>query len=235
MQTSPSPTLYSLIQATFCVIVVVSNVISAKLFEVPFFDNLLLPAGLLTYPLTFLLSDLTTELYGAKQAKHMVYTALGLTILCYFVIQLSIFLPTQDLEQQKAFQMTLGLNGLIIGASLTAYVIAQVLDIQLYALIKGWTNGRFLWLRNNGSTLASQIVDTLTVNMIHLYWGLGMELSQVFHIMLFSYTYKAVFSIANTPLFYALLYLIKKEWTIPGWILFLRNKFDRQEPINTIN
>ncbi len=204
-----SETLYHTATTAFCVIVVVSNIISAKLFYLPFSKDFSIPAGLMTYPITFLISDFITEIYGAKKAKIMVYTAFGMTILSYVIIQLALMLPAADDNNQSAFQSVMGLNGLIISASLIAYLLAQVIDIHLFALIKQWTNCRFLWLRNNGSTLASQIVDTITVNLIHLYWGLGMEISLVFNIMLFSYIYKAIFSMLNTPLFYLAVFLAK--------------------------
>lgn len=207
-----SNTLYQVINAAFCVIVVISNIISAKMFQLPYLEGISIPAGLLTYPLTFLMSDFVTEIYGAKKAKIMVYTAFGMTLLSYVIIQVALMLPTYDEAHQRSFQAILGLNGLIIFASLTAYVLAQILDIQIYALIKNWTGERFLWLRNNGSTLVSQVVDTLTVNIIHLYWGLGMDLEAVFKIMLFSYSFKAVFSIANTPIFYLAVMWAQGYW-----------------------
>ena len=214
MPVSPhSQTLYLIANAAFCVIVVVSNIISAKLFSLPYFQNFSIPAGLITYPLTFLISDLVPEIYGDRKAKIMVYTALGMTILSYGIIQFALLLPSIDPENQHVFQSVLGLNGLIISASLIAYVLSQLLDIQLYSLIKQWTGCRFLWLRNNGSTLISQIVDTATVNIIHLYWGLGMEIGVVIQIMLFSYTYKSAFSVLNTPLFYLGVFLAKMDWS----------------------
>lgn len=202
--------LYHFIYGTFCVIVVISNIISAKLFTVPFF-NLDIPAGLITYPLTFLLSDLVTEIYGSAKARLMVYAALGTSILSSLVIQLALKLPTENPEKQEAFNSILGVNGWIVFASLTAYTVGQLLDIQIYALIKTWTGERFLWLRNNGSTIIAQIFDTLIVNIIHLYWGLGMEFGLVAAIMVFSYLYKVFFSIMNVPLFYALVYFFKTK------------------------
>ncbi len=202
--------IYQALCATFCLLVVLSNIISAKMFQLPFFSNMSAPAGLITYPLTFLLSDLVTELYGAKQARIMVYTALALSLVSFGIIQLALLLPSRT--SQEAFQATLGLSGLRIFSSLTAYLIAQLVDIQLYALIKKWTGPKFLWLRNNGSVFLSQLVDTLLIDLIYLYWGLSMSMEQVLPIMLFSYCYKAAFSIANTPLFYLSLYLLKMDW-----------------------
>lgn len=208
-------TLYQLLSAAFCVIVVISNIISAKMVKLTTLQDFIIPAGLITYPLTFLLSDLVTEIFGPKKAKAMVYIALVMNLLSFGIIQLALMLPSTMEEEQVLFKSVLGLSSLRIFASLTAYLIAQILDIQLYALIKKWTGPRFLWLRNNGSTCVSQMVDTILVDLIYLYWGLGMSLHEVIPIMFLSYTYKAVFNIATTPLFYLSVFLVKTNWRVP--------------------
>jgi queuosine precursor transporter len=203
-------TLFQILCSVFCVIVVISNIISSKMIPLPFLGNLAIPAGLITYPLTFLLSDLATEIFGAKKARLMIYTSLGTALLSLAFIQIALLLPATDEITQVAFEATLGTNGIIIFASLIGYLLAQIIDITLYAQIKYWTGDRWLWLRNNASTLASQVIDTIAVNMIHLYWGIGMDFTAVAQVMLFSYCYKAFFSIANTPLFYLLVYAAKR-------------------------
>lgn len=201
------------ITAAFSVLVVISNAISAKLIPLPLFDAFAIPAGLITYPLTFILSDLITELYGAKEGRRMVLTALGLSLLSYAIIQIALWLPSNQPDFQQSFDAVLGLNGWIVLASLTAFVAAQILDVQLYAWIRSLTGERLLWLRNNGSTLISQLVDTVLVNWIFLHFGLGMETTAIFQIMLFSYGYKAVFSIGMTPLFY---WLVRRGREMPA-------------------
>lgn len=203
---------HSFITAAFSVIVVISNIISAKLFFLPVFDNFAIPAGLITYPLTFLLSDLMTELYGQAQAKKMIWTAFALSIVSLGVIEAALLLPSAS---QAPFEMVLGLNFWIVIASLVAFLLAQSIDVYLYATIKRWTGEPKLWLRNNGSTLASQVVDTATVNWIYLFFGLGMSYDAIASIALFSYLYKAVFSVALTPLFYLLVALGKREIATP--------------------
>jgi queuosine precursor transporter len=202
--------LYQIISTTFCVIVVLSNIISAKLIQLPFFQNFCIPAGLITYPLTFLLSDFVTEIYGVKKAKLMVYTAFGMNLLSFGMIQITLLLPSPATENQQEFHNILGLSGLRIFSSLIAYLTAQIVDIQLYAWIKTWTGDKFLWVRNNGSTLISQMIDTLVIDIIYLYWGLKMNMNQVFPIMIFSYAYKSAFSATSTPLLYFFLFLIKR-------------------------
>lgn len=205
-----SQTLYHILLAAFCVILVISNVISAKLVQMPIFD-LCLPAGLMTYPLAFLLSDLVAEFFGAKQARSMVYIALGMNVLAFILIEIALVLPSYDEKSSHAFQLVLGLSGLRVLASLLGYFCSQIVDIQLYLKIKSWTGLRYLWLRNNGSSCISQLVDTLIVDIIYLYWGLEMGMAVVFPIMLFSYLYKMFFSIAITPFFYLLVYLARKS------------------------
>ncbi len=198
--------LYQVICSSFSVIVVISNILSAKMIMLPLF-HLIVPAGLIIYPITFLLSDLVTEIFGAKQAKLMVYVALAMSLLSFAVIQIGLNLPGIELEEQKAFQAVLGLTGLRVFSSLISYLTSQIVDIQLYAAIKRWTGPKFLWLRNNGSTCISQIVDTVMIDLIFLWWGLGMTMAEVAPIMVFSYLYKACFSIACTPLFYTLVFI----------------------------
>lgn len=199
-----SELLYLIICASFSVIVVVSNIISAKICILPFFLGLSIPAGLITYPLSLSLSNFVSELYGKAHAQMMVYIAFGMNVLACMLIQFALFLPSFE---QEAFESTMGLGGLRIFASLSAYLIAQLVDIHLYATIRRWTDSRFLWLRNNGSQLTSQLVDTIVIDIIFLYWGLKMDLAQVIPIMLFSYMYKALFTVANTPLLYLLVFL----------------------------
>ena len=208
--------LYQIISATFCVIVVTSNIISAKMIALPFFDDFIIPAGLITYPLTFLLSDLVTEIYGAKQAKLMVYIAFAMNLVSFGIIEAAVWLPNWSHENQVAFTAILGLSGLRIFSSLTAFISAQIVDIQLYAIIKRWTGPGLLWLRNNGSTCISQIVDTVVIDMIFLYWGLGMNFGQVLPIMMFSYCYKAFFSVVGTPFFYLFVYLMRRNESVSG-------------------
>jgi uncharacterized integral membrane protein (TIGR00697 family) len=219
------PILYQTICASFCVILVVSNILSAKMIELPLV-MLRIPAGLVTYPLTFLLSDLVTEIFGVRRAKQMVYIALGMSLLSFCIIQIGLLLPAYGAEEQRSFQTVLGLSSLRIFSSLVSYISAQIIGIRLYAAIRYWSGSRFLWLRNSGSICISQIVDTVTLDLIFLWGGLGMAMSEVLSIMLFSYLYKVFFGIVCTPLFYLFVFLIRgreqKTWVQTKPFLFAR-------------
>jgi len=208
--------IYQVIAAAFCIIVVMSNIISAKMVKLPFFEDFSIPAGLIIYPLTFLLSDLVTEIFGPAKAKLMVYIAFGMNILSFAMIEFALMLPAASFEEQNDFHNVLGASGIRIFSSLFAYFVAQMVDILLYAWIKKMTGDGMLWLRNNGSTCASQLIDTILIDIIYLYYGLGMTLEQVMPIMMFSYAFKSFVSVANTPLFYLFIYLCKYEWATFG-------------------
>lgn len=200
--------LYALLVTSFAVIVVLSNIFSAKMVLLPYIQ-LSVPAGLLIYPITFFLSDLVTEIFGSKRAKFMVYIAFGMSLLSFGLIQLILLLPGDG--NQMSFQTVLGLSGLRIFSSLASYLVAQVVDIQAYATIKRWTGSKWLWLRNNGSTCLSQLVDTVMIDLIYLWWGCHMSFASVCPIMLFSIAYKAFFSLTLTPLFYFSVFSLKKR------------------------
>lgn len=200
--------------AFFAVIVVVSNILSAKMATIPLV-GIIIPAGLITYPFTFLISDLVTEIFGPKRARCMIYLTLLASLLSFLMIGIALLLPSEQSIENNAFQMTLGLSGLRIFSSMFAFVVAQVIDVQLYALIRKLTRGRKLWLRSNGSTIFSQLIDTILIDIIFLYWGLGMDLNLVIAAMLISMIYKSACSIAVTPLFYIFVLALKEQKTKP--------------------
>ena len=131
----------------FSVIVVMSNIISTKFFHLPFLNHLPFPAGIIIYPISLIITDLVTELYGAVRAKEMIWIAFGMSVLCFGILELTFLLPGQS----DIFKEALGKNGWIVMGSLIAYLIGQMVDVKLYAFIKQWTKGRFLWVRNIGS------------------------------------------------------------------------------------
>jgi len=207
---SGSEKLYLMLSTCFCVVVIISNLIAPKLFPAPFIPNLALSAGVVTYPLTFILGGLVTEIFGKKKAEFMVYTCFAMGIISYLLIQLALYLPSQERDNQVFFEKVFGLNGLIVFSSMSAYFVAQMIDVRLYAFFKKLTRTKHLWLRNNGSALIAQFVDTIIVNAGLLYFGLNMPLKDVAKVILLVYIYKSCFSICNTPLFYLAVSLSKK-------------------------
>ncbi|MBS4168682.1 queuosine precursor transporter [Parachlamydia sp. AcF125] len=199
----------------FCLVVVLSTILSAKLFPAPFSSHLYLPVGMICYPFTFFAGNLVTEIYGSREARFMIYLGFGLALVTHFFIDFAISLPALSHEVQVAFETTFGLNGITIYGSLLAYIVSQSLEIRLFLFIKKLTKGKYLWLRNNGAIVVSQFIDTFIANWILLYMGMKLDIPQTIQIILACYVYKLMLSFCITPLFYGMVYLLKDNLPQP--------------------
>ncbi len=137
--------------------------------------------GVLPYPITFLCTDFISELYGKRRANMVVWVGLLLNIWVLFILWLGGVLPPHPeiLENglpaldnpNYTFFNIRRLTSLATAASMIAYLTAQFVDVQIFHLLKRMTKGKMLWLRNNGSTLTSQMVDSIAVLTITFFWA----------------------------------------------------------------
>ena len=217
-----SAAVFSVLMASFIVVLVLTNIIGVKLFlafpdSLPngiFGEAITLTTGLITYPITFLLTDIVCEVYGSRKANLMVATGFVLSLVSLLLIQLSIVLPGSPAwpsgsagyqtveEMQRAFESVFTLPGVLILGSMSAYLAAQLLDVKLFHFWRQVTGGRHLWLRNNASTMTSQLVDTIIVNSIFLGFGLGLDWAVVAKIIVASYLFKLLIAALDTPFVY---------------------------------
>ena len=165
-----------------------------------------LAVGVLPYPLTFLCTDLISELYGRRRANSVVWMGLVLNFWVVFILWLGGILPGTE---AGAFFEIRTLTFGAVAASMFAYMTAQFVDVQLFHWLKHRTQGRHLWLRNNGSTLISQLVDTVAVILVtHFYANAlpidpGRRLStQLFEFILAGYVFKLLAALLDTAPFY---------------------------------
>ena len=186
--------------------------------------------GALPYPLTFLCTDLISELYGRTRANQVVWVGLLLNLWVIFIVWLGGILPgfeaidptTGDLITDAAGRLPVffEIRNLTFGtvtASMVAYLTAQFVDVQLFHFWKELTQGKYLWLRNNGSTLLSQLVDTSAVVLItHFFAGvLPIDPSQALWPQLslfiaYGYGFKLVAALLDTGPFYLCVYWLSK-------------------------
>ena len=221
---------FAVLMSAFVVVLVLTNVIGVKLFLafpklLPngfFGEPITLTTGILTYPITFLLTDVVCEVYGSKRAKLMVFTGFVMSLLSLVLIQTASLVPGSPVwpsgnphfdsvdEMQTAYESVFSLPGILIFGSMTAYLIAQLVDVRLFHLFKRLTKGRHLWLRNNGSTMVSQLIDTIIVNSIFLGYGLGLDWAVIGKIILASYVFKILFAAIDTPFAYLGVTLLRR-------------------------
>ena len=214
--------VYVAFTCLFGVVLVLTNIVGVKLFVmfsegrppwIPGAGALTLTTGIVTYPVTFLLTDLVSEIWGRKRADFMVLLGFGMSLFMLVVVMMARALPPSDLwvngelgmeavELQRAFEASFYYPGSLLFASMIAYLVAQLLDVRLYHFWWRVTGGRFLWVRNNGSTMISQLVDTIIVNSIFLRMAFHMEWAVIGEIIVAVYLCKVGLAILDTPFIY---------------------------------
>jgi len=198
---------------------------------------LALAVGVLPYPLTFLCTDLISELYGRARANFLVTVGLGINFLILAVLTLGDIAPSVPAETMPPWQIIqlaepialpngqivageVGLFQLIyattsgaVFASMLAYIAAQYCDVQLYHFWKRLTRGKHLWLRNNFSTLLSQLVDSVmvvTVTFGAVYWRGEMTFNTLLVLVGSNYAFKALSALVDTLPLYALVRWLRR-------------------------
>ncbi|MCB9591572.1 MAG: queuosine precursor transporter [Sandaracinaceae bacterium] len=177
-----------------------------------------LAVGVLPYPLTFLCTDILSEFYGRRRASFVVTVGLLINVWVVFILWLGGELPAWGLEKPNAvFFQVRDLAFGAVTASMVAYLAAQYVDVQLFHFWMKKTKGRHLWLRNNGSTLASQLVDAIAVTLVTHFLSHALPVDdhrslwpQLFTFIAASYTFKMVTALADTGPFYLFVYYLRR-------------------------
>ena len=214
--------LYLYLAALFITSLVVSNLIFQKFFYWYPFDweimgNSLfeLSVGILPYPITFLVTDLISEIFGKKAANRVVvagifasFFSMGILLLAGVVPALPNS-PIDDVTFNKVF----ALSPIAVLASMMAYLFAQFIDIRIYHFWKNLTKGRHLWLRNNFSTFASQFIDTFTVVGLLCVFGV-LPWDSFLGLLISGVVFKILVALVDTPLLYLSVNLIRSYYKL---------------------
>lgn len=171
--------------------------------------------GVLPYPMTFLCTDLISEFYGRRRANFVVWVGLILNLWVIFILWVGGILPGS--ESPAFFEIRKLAFGAVI-ASMIAYLAAQFVDVHLFHFWKRLTKGKHLWLRNNGSTIVSQAVDTVAVILItYQVGGLDFMINEQTHIptlltmlILTGYAFKLIVALLDTPVIYLAVALLRR-------------------------
>lgn len=179
-------TVFLLLTGLFFGSITMLNILGiTRIIHIPITDSLSMPltVGVLAYPITFLCTDFISELYGKRRANIVVWIGLVLNLWVLFILWLGGVLPPEPVLYNESGQLITDpttnapTNDYVFytlrtftfsttTASMVAYLLAQFCDVQLFHFLKKKTGGKYLWLRNNGSTMVSQIVDSIAVILI---------------------------------------------------------------------
>jgi len=209
--------LYLLLAGLFIAALVTCNLIANKFISVDLgFKTFIISAGVLPYPITFLITDILSEIYGRKKTSAVVYTGLVASVFVLFILFLGHQFhaiegsPVNDLTYETAFAN----SWRIVASSMIAYIFAQLIDVRVYHFWKKKTNGKHLWLRNNGSTIFSQLIDT---SLVVLVLFIGVKTSdEIFAFILDGWLFKALAALLDTPIFYLAVYGLRKYFGLKG-------------------
>lgn len=198
----------------FAVSLVISNVITAKLIDtgIPLFGTAIaLPAAVLCYPVTFLMTDVIGEIWGRKEANKTVMFGFICQCLSTILVTLTSMFPAANPEVQGAYETLLGQSWIFFIGSMTAYYASQSWDVWVFHKIrtKLGENHKKRWIWNNASTMTSQIIDTVLFISISFGFGYGWYFqpemwSTIAAMMVGQYGIKFIEAALDTPLFYLL-------------------------------
>ncbi|WP_410519704.1 queuosine precursor transporter [Candidatus Cyrtobacter comes] len=208
---SNSEKIYTSLCILFVSLIMLGNLIYQKFvsLQLPFY-KFELSVGAVLYPLTFLITDLITEFYGKERAQFCIRFAMVINILVAIIIAFMDYLPATEWSKinDETFHNVFGYYGVAFAGSIIACYTSQAIDVRLYLLIHSLTKGKYLWLRNNGSTSISLLIDTTVVIGFMTIFGI-FPVEQMWTLIVNSYSWKLFFTICSTPLFYISVSFIK--------------------------
>ena len=205
--------VYVVCSAVFLTALVVAEATAGKFFtafDLPAavtilgqrFESVVMTAGVIAFPVTFIVTDVMNEYFGTSGIRFVTYVGLAMVVFAFGLLQIALATPTaaNSPVPDAAFAAVFGMTTRVIVGSLVAYLVGQLVDIALFHRLRRWTRGRHLWLRATGSTLGSQFIDTFVV--LSVAFAGQLALADIVAITLFNYGYKVAIAVAITPLVY---------------------------------
>ena len=205
---------YDLVMAAFVTILLLSNLIGASkpsYVTLPFIGEWSFGAGVLFFPVSYIIGDVLTEVYGYARARRVIWTGfaalLFMAFMAWVVVQLP---PAAGWPGQAAYEFVFGNSWRIVLASMTAFWAGEFANSYVLAKMKIWTRGRHLWMRTIGSTVVGQGLDSLIFYPL-AFWGLaGWPVELLWQVVLSQWAIKTAWEALLTPVTYAVVGSLKK-------------------------
>ncbi len=198
---------YPIIAAIFCALLLISNIGATKFID---FGPIKTDGGAFLFPLTYILGDVMTEVYGYRAARRIIFTGFGIGILAgltFWLIQISP--AAASWQNQAAFESILGFVPQIVAASVVAFLLGQLSNSWTLVWIKRRTQGNKLWARLIGSTIVGEFVDTFVFTLIASLGRLNFE--EFLNYLATGYVYKTLFEVILLPITYRVIAHVKRH------------------------
>ena len=216
-------TLFMYIGIIYVTCLLLSNLIAGKMWSVT--SSITLPAAVVLFPVTYILGDVFTEVYGFKKARSVIWIGFLCSFFAVAIYLLTIALPhPSDWENQGAYEIVMGTTPRVALASFLGYLFGEFSNSVILSKLKVKTKGKHLWVRTILSTVVGEGFDSVIFIMVS-FWG-TMENSVILQMILFQYLFKVLYEVLFTPVTYAVVNRIKKKEDI--------DTFDYDEKYNVI-
>ncbi len=215
-QSAPQLKYYDLFVALFVATLIMSNVLAQKLFT---FGPTVFTAGIIIFPVSYILGDILTEVYGYAKTRRVIWFGFAANVLFVILTWIAIALPPAPFwPLQKEFEQVLAQVPRLVTASLIAYLAGEFTNSYVLAKLKLFTDGKYLWTRTVGSTVAGQAVDT-SVFVVIAFAG-TIPPDALVQVVIWAYLFKVVYEVLATPITYIVVFAVKRAEHL--------NIFDRQ-------
>jgi len=195
---------YSIWLSVFVACITISSILANKIISIM---GIFVPAGVIAYSVTFIATDVISEVWGKERAKYAVFGGFIALFIVFALIQISLIWPKAPFwHNDTAFESILGSTSRIIIASLTAYLISQMHDVWAFHFWKRLTKNRHLWLRNNLSTAVSQFLDSVIFVTIAFY-----GVMPIWPLIYGQWIIKCLIAVLDTPIIYGFVLMIQRK------------------------
>jgi len=235
LQVSRAQQVYLWLAALFVASLLIADVLGVKLFRIPLGFSFHIPwqdapidaiqhtCGMLTFPITFLVTDLVNEFYGKRAARRLVWIGFAAGGFAFLAINVALAMPHWVVGfniDAKSFDDVFSNSRLMYVASLSAYLIGSLSDIAMFGWLKRRTGGRRIWLRATGSTVVSQAIDSFIVTWLAFSLGrvlisggpAAMPMGEVLKTAATGYLLKFAIAIVLTPVIYGGRWLMRERF-----------------------
>jgi uncharacterized integral membrane protein (TIGR00697 family) len=206
---------FDYVMAAFVTILLLSNVLGAgkvAIVDLPGIGAWPFGAGILFFPVSYVIGDVLTEVYGYARARRCIWAGFGAMLFMAFMSWVVVKLPpAPDWSGQAAYDQVFGQVPRIVFASICAFWVGEFVNSYVLARMKVWTRGRYLWTRTIGSTIAGEGIDSLIFYPLAFWGAQGWTNALVLKVLLTQWALKVGWEVVLTPATYALVGLLKRR------------------------
>lgn len=207
--------IFIILAALFLAALITCNLIANKFVSINLgFKTFVVSAGVIPYPLTFLITDILSEIYGKRNTTIVVFSGFFASLLVLLILYLGHSFPAIEGSPvgDDSFNLVFQNSWRVIFASMLAYLVAQFVDVRIFHFIKKVTKGRALWLRNNFSTFFSQLVDTILVTSV-IFMGVE-SFGFITNLVWDGWLFKLLFAAADTIIIYPVVFALRNYFKL---------------------